>query len=323
MNTIGKFSGLAIIAIIVNTGINAQTKTDAINAFNQAVVIMKAEPVSAIESFESCIKISDQVGDSAKDIKEKAVKVLPDLYYQKAYKIYSVDKKIQESLEVCKKGVKVAEKYNNAGSKEKFQKLMVQEYVGLGANYFKNNENEKALSEFDSALSINANSTKALLNKALTYKKMGNTSKFTETIDFYIEKLKSDGDTSQLKQANKIALDYFRISGAKANQANKLADAITLLNSSFKYGIDKDVYFHLADVYNKQKNFTEAAINAQKGIEKDSASTPEAKAKFYYELAVAQSGKGETDDACSSFKFALYGQFLEPSKAQMTNLKCK
>jgi len=323
MNTKRKLCGILIIAVIINAGILAQTKNDAIDAFNKAVSIMKAEPVSAIESFEACIKISDQVGDSAKDIRDKAVKVLPDLYYQKAYKIYSLDKKIQESLEVSKKGVKVAEKYNNSSSKEKFQKLIVQSYVGMGASYLKSNENEKALSEFDSALTISPNNTKIMLNKASTYQKMGNTAKFAETIDLCIEKSKADGDTAQAKKASNQALGYFRNAGAKANVANKLTDAIALLNSSFKYGTDKDVYYHLADVYNKQKNFSEAELNAQKGIEKDSASAPEAKARFYYQLAVAQSGKGETEDACSSFKKALYGQFLEPSKAQMTNLKCK
>jgi tetratricopeptide (TPR) repeat protein len=319
MNTIRKFSGLAAIAVIINTGISAQTKTDAINALNKASEMMRTDQVSAIEPFESCIKICDQVGDSAKDIKEKAVKVLPGCYYKKAYNIYKLDKKIQESLEVCKKGIKIAEKYNNSSIKESFQKLMAQEYVEIGATYIKNNENEKALSEFDSALTIKPNNINALLNKASVYQKMGNTSKFTESIDLCIEK----GDSTQIKQANKMALTYFRSSGVKANLANKLTDAVTLLNTSFKYGIDKDVYYQLANVFNKQKNYTEAAINAQKGIEKDSVSAPEAKAKFYYELAVAQSGKGETDNACSSFKNALYGQFLEPSKAQMTNLKCK
>jgi tetratricopeptide (TPR) repeat protein len=319
MNIIRKFYALAVIPAIIVTGLSAQTKNDAINALNKASEMMKADPASAIEPFESCIKICDQVGDSAKDIKEEAVKRLPGLYYKKAYNIYKVDKKAQESLEVCKNGMNVADKYNNASTKENFQKLMAQEYVEIGATYFKNNENEKAISEFDSALIVNPKNTKPMLNKASTYQKMGNTAKFTETIDLCIAK----GDSAQVKQANKIALGYFRSLGAKANQANKPVDAIALLNTSFKYGIDKDVYYQLADVYNKQKNFTEAAINAQKGIEKDTVSSPKDKAKFYYQLAVAQSGKGETDNACASFKNALYDQFLEPSKAQMKNLKCE
>jgi hypothetical protein len=49
----------------------------------------------------------------------------------------------------------------------------------------------------------------------------------------------------------------------------------------------------------------------------------EAKAKFYYQLAVAQAGKGQTAEACASFKNAVYGPFAEPAKAQMKNLKCQ
>ena len=49
----------------------------------------------------------------------------------------------------------------------------------------------------------------------------------------------------------------------------------------------------------------------------------EAKAKFYFQLAMAQAGKGQTADACASFKNAMYGAFAEPSKVQRTNLKCQ
>jgi hypothetical protein len=38
---------------------------------------------------------------------------------------------------------------------------------------------------------------------------------------------------------------------------------------------------------------------------------------------MAQAGKGQTAEACESFKNSMYGPFAEPSKAQRTNLKCK
>jgi tetratricopeptide (TPR) repeat protein len=322
---IAAFKKVNTLIVLITLGcisLFAQVKNDAINAFNQGVVLMKADAESAIEPFENCIKICEQIGDSANDVKEKAMLVLPDLYFQKAYKLFSTDKKYQESLIASKVALGVAEKYESQKTTEKVQKLMIQLYITIGSNYYTANENEKALSCFDSVLMLNPEHLKAYYNKALTYKKMNNTDKFTETIDLYLGKPAVKSDSALLAQANKMALDYFRNSGIKANAAKKLPEALNLLNSSFKYGTDKDVYYQLANIYNAQKKFADAATNAQKGLDLETGA-PEAKAKFYYELAVAQAGKGETDNACESFKNSLYGPFLAASKAQRTNLKCK
>jgi tetratricopeptide (TPR) repeat protein len=313
---------LVVIIAGVNIGLLAQEKNDAIKAFNESVELMKADPVSSIGSFENCIIICEQVGDSAEDIRQKAIQVLPGLYYQKSYDLLTNEKKVNESLIAARQTMSVAEKYNNTKVKENTQKLMVQAYTSIASGYFTANENEKALQAFDSVLMINPDHTASIYNKALTYKKMNNPAKFGETMDLYIGKLKATGDTVKIAQANKAALDYFRSTGAKSNQANKLADALTLFNTASKYGTDKDLYYQYANLYNKQKKFTDASANAQKGLDLETG-TPEAKAKFYYELAVAQAGKGDTNSACESFKNSLYGPFLEASKAQRTNLKCK
>jgi tetratricopeptide (TPR) repeat protein len=322
-DSIHRISVLFVICTFAYIGLSAQEKNDAINAFNEGVILINTDPESAIIPFENCIKICEQIGDSANDVKAKAVQVLPDLYFQKAYRLFTTDKKIEESLIASKVALEVANKYSNEKTKDKTQKLMIQSYLTMGSKYFTSNENEKALSAFDSALMINPNHTKAIYNKALTYKKMNNNAKFEESIDLFLSKLDASADTAQIRQANKLALDFFSMSSAKANKANKLDDAISLLNTSTKYGIDKDVYYLYANIYNKQKKYPDAIVNAQKGLDMEVAGTPEAKAKFYYELAVAQAGKGETANACESFKNSMYGPFIEASKGQRTNLKCK
>ena len=319
---IKKIAGLIVIFAGVSFSLLAQEKNDAIKVFNESVELMKANPINAIGSFENCIKICEQIGDSAEDIKWKAIQVLPDLYFQKAFNLLTVDKKIDESLKVSKIALGVAEKYGDTKVKENVQKILVQAYSTKGSTCFSNNENEKAISAFDSALMINPNHLTSIFNKAMVYRKLNNTPKFGESINLYIEKVRGEGDTTKIAQPKKVALDYYRIAGGKANQANKLADAISLLNAALKYGTDKDLYYQFASVYNKQKKFADAAKNAQLGLDMETG-TPEAKAKFYYELAVAQAGKGETASACESFKNSMYGPFLEASKAQRTNLKCK
>jgi tetratricopeptide (TPR) repeat protein len=318
----GKFAALLLVCVVLHGNILAQEKNDAIKAFNESVNMMKADPVSAIGAFENCIKICEQVGDSADAVKAKAIKVLPDLYYQKASDLLLMDKKINESLTASKVALTVAKKYDSPKTIENTEKIMIQAYSAMGSAFFANNETDKAIQAYDSALAINPDHQASIFNKAMIYRKLNNAPKFGETIDLYISKLKPEEDAAKIAQANKAALDYFRMAGGKANQANKLADALSLLNTANKYGIDKDVYYQFANIYNKQKKFSDAAENAQKGLDMETG-TPEAKAKFYYELAVSQVGKGEKENACETFKNSLYGPFLEASKAQRTNLKCK
>jgi tetratricopeptide (TPR) repeat protein len=319
---ISKFTGLIVLFAVLQVSMFAQGKNDAIKAFNEGVQMMKADPVSAIGAFENCISICEQVGDSANAIKEKAAKVLPDLYYQKASDLLLMDKKIDESLKASKTALAVAKKYDSPKTVENTQLIMIQAYSAKGSALFAGNEADKAIQVYDSALMINPDHQASIYNKAMIYRKLNNSPKFGETIDLYISKLKPGEDDAKIGQAKKVAVDYFRIAGGKANQANKMADALSLLNTASKYGEDRDVYYQFANIYNKQKKFTEAAVNAQKGLDMETG-TPEAKAKFYYELAVSQVGKGETANACETFKNSMYGPFLQASKAQRTNLKCK
>jgi tetratricopeptide (TPR) repeat protein len=322
INCIKKITGLIAIIAGVSFGLYAQEKNDAIKAFNEGVELMKIDPSSAIGPFENCIKICEQIGDSAEDVKLKAIQVLPDLYFQKAFDLLTIDRKLDESLSASKVALGVAEKYGDIKVKENVQRIMVQVYSTKGSAYFSSNENDKAISAFDSALAINPDHLPSIFNKALIYNKLGDSQKFGETIDLYIEKIRASGDTSKIAQPKKLALDYYRIAGGKANQANNLNDAITLLKTANKYGADKNLYYQFASVYNKQKKFSNAEESAQKGLDLETGDV-DAKAKFYYELGTAQAGLGKTADACESLKNAMYGPFLQAAKAQRTNMKCQ
>ena len=199
---------------------------------------------------------------------------------------------------------------------------MVQAYNAMGTNYFTQKDYENALLAFDSLLLINPGYLNAIYNKALIYRSQNNSGAFEETIDLFIEKLKSGNDQERVKQASTMALEYFRAAGSQANQADKLDEALVLLNKAAKYGDDKNLFYFFADVYNKQKNFDSGAEYARKGLALETGDA-EAKAKYYFQLALAQAGKEQTADACASFKNAMYGAFAEASKAQRKNLKCE
>jgi len=317
-----KIACIMVVSAIIGTKLNAQERNDVIKFYNEGAKAMQTDIPAAIKAFESVVTLSDQVGETTADLKQKAVQVLPGLYVKAANNAIKENKTAPEIIRAAKKAAAVAEKYGNATSKENASKILVQGYNKMGTDFFTRKDYENALLAFDSLLLINPGYQNAIYNKALIYRSQNNSAAYEETIDLFLGKLESGKDDERAKQASVSALEYFRAAGSQANQADKLDEALILLNKAAKYGDDKDLFYYFADVYNKQKNFDGGAEYAQKGLDLETGDA-EAKAKFYYQLAVAQAGKGQTANACASFKNALYGAFAEASKAQRKNLKCE
>lgn len=317
-----KIAGILVVSAIIGTNLNAQVRNDVIRVYNEGAKSMQTDIQVAIEAFENVIVLSDKVGETADDLKQKAIQVLPGLYFKVAYNTLNENKPATKIIQAAKTAAAIAEKYGSASNKENAEKIMVQAYSTMANDFFTQNDYENALLAFDSLLLINPGYLAAIYNKALIYRSQNNADAFEETIDLFLEKLESGNDEERAKQASALALEYFRAAGSRANQADNLDEALVLLNKAAKYSDDKDLFYFFADVYNKQENFDSGAEYAQKGLVLETGDA-EAKAKFYYQLAVAQVGKGQTANACASFKKAMYGAFAEASKAQRTNMKCE
>jgi tetratricopeptide (TPR) repeat protein len=322
MKVMRKIAAILVVSAIIGTNLSAQVMNDVIKVYNEGAKAMQTDPQAAITAFENVISLSDKVGETAADLKQKAIQVLPGLYVKVASNALNEKKPAPEIIRAAKKAAAAAEKYGSASGKENAGKILVQGYYTMGTEFFTRKDYNNALLAFDSLLLINPGYPAAIYNKALIFRSQNNATAFEENIDLFIEKMKSGNDSVKVKQASKLALEYFRAAGSQANQANKLDEALVLLNKAAKYGDDKDLFYFFADVYNKQKNFDKGAEYAQKGLDLETGNA-EAKAKFYYQLAVAQVGKGQTANACASFKNAMFGAFAEASKAQRTNLKCE
>jgi len=316
-----------IVLILVSTAISianlyGQGRNDVIKVYNEGAKAVQTDLPLAIKSFEEVITLSDQVGETAADLKEKAVKILPGLYVKLANNALNDKKPSPEIIQAAKNASAASEKYGSSSNKENAEKILVLAYNRMATDYFSNNDYANALITFDSLLVINPDYITAIYNKALIYIKQNNADSFEKTIDLFIEKTKSRNDAEKVKQASLTALEYFRAAGSQAAQANKLDEALVFLNKASKYGDDKDLFYYFSDVYNKQKSFDLGAEYAQKGLALETGDA-EAKAKYYFQIGIAQEGKGQTSEACASFKNALYGAFLEASKTQRTNLKCQ
>ena len=317
-----KIAGILVVSAIIGTNLNAQTRNDVISAYNEGAKASQTDAGAAIVAFEQVVTLADQVGDEAADLKEKAMKVLPGLYVKVALNAYNEKKPAPEIIDAAKKASAAAEKYGSSSNKATAGKILVQGYNKMGTEFFSESDYDNALLSFDSLLLINPDYANAIYNKSLIYMRHNDNDSFEGTIDTFLSKLESGKDDDRIEQASTQALEYFRAAGSLANQDDSLDKALDLLNKAAKYGDDKDLFYYFADVYNKQENFDSGTEYAQKGLDLETGEA-EAKAKFYYQLAVAQAGKGETANACASFKNAMYGPFAEASKAQRTNLKCE
>lgn len=319
---LSKIAWILVIFVLAVTRINAQERNDVIKSYNEGAKAMQTDPKAAIAAFENVITLSDKVGETAADLKQKAVQVLPGLYVKVANAAITEKKPAPEIIKAAKTAAAVAEKYGNTTGKGNAEKLLVQGYYNMGTGFFTQKDYDNALKAFDSVLVINPDYTAAIYNKALIFRSQNNAASFEESIDLFLGKLDTLKEAEKVKQASTLALEYFRASGSQANQANNLDEALGLLNKAAKYGDDKDLFYYFADVFNKQKNFDKGAESAQKGLALETGAA-EAKAKFFFQLGLAQAGKGQTADACASFKNAMFGPFAAPSKAERTNLKCQ
>jgi len=304
------------------SGLNAQDRNEVIAVYNEGAKAIQTDVPAAITAFEKVIELSDKVGETANDLKQKAVQVLPGLYYKLAATAYNEKKTAAEIIAASKLAGAMAEKYGSKTHGENSKKILVNGYYKMATEFFSANDYDNAMLAFDSVLTLNPDHIASIYNKALIYKNRDEADLFEQTIDQFLAKLDPAKDADKAVQAKGTALEYFRAAGSKANSANKLDEALALLNRAAKYGDDKTMFYFFADVYNKKNSFTEGAEYAQKGLDLETGDA-EAKAMFYYQLAVAQVGKGDTAAACESFKNALYGPFAEAAKAQRTNLKCQ
>jgi len=317
-----KIAGMLMFSALACTVLQAQDRNAVIAAFNEGAKLTKTDVPGAIKAFENTITIADQVGEPAADLRSKAAGALPGLYMRAAQAAISEKKPAPEIMKAAKLAVVKADQYGTQTHKENAAKIMVQAYNTLANSYFSQNDYTNAVLTFDSLLAINPGYVNAIYNKALVQIKQNDAAGFEATIDSYIEKVKTANDTAKVKQASTLALEYFRGAGSQANQADNLDEALASLDKAAKYGDDKDLFYYFADVYNKKKDFDKGIEYAQKGLALETGAA-EAQAKFHYQLAVAQSGKGQNTEACASFKKAMYGPFAEASKAQSKNLKCQ
>ncbi|HOW26329.1 MAG TPA: tetratricopeptide repeat protein [Bacteroidales bacterium] len=314
---------MAFILIGSAVCLSAQTKEDVINTYNAGVALASTDVKAAIEKFNLAREMAIKVGTEADTLKNMIETQLPRLQINYAADLYKA-KNIAEAIPNYLLAIELAEKVGNTEIAAKAKEIIPKLYFSQGNDLYKSEKYDSALMYFDRALSYDSTYAKAYLTKGLVYKKQDNTEAMIAAMDKAIHFAKASNDEKTATTAGNVVRDNLLVNGNKAVKAGNFQQAIPLLNQAKTYGEPKsDIFYLLALSYNKGSQWDAAIEAANQGIELEKESTVEARAKFYYELGNGYLGKGENTSACTSYKNALYGNYLESAKYQIeTVLKC-
>ncbi len=315
---------LFLVTVLVCSAImiSAQTKEDVINTYNDGVALANTDVKAAIAKFNLAHDMALKVGAESDDIKNLVETQLPALQMKYAAEFYKA-KNFLEAIPNYLLAIEMADRVGNTEIASKAKEIIPKLYFSLGNDLYKSEKLDSALICFDQALLYDSTYAKVYLSKGLIYKKQDKTDEMIAAMDKAIGFAKQLNDEKTATTAGNVVRDNLLITGNKAVKAGNFQQALPLLVKSSTYGEPKpEVFYLMALCHNKGSQWEEAISAANKGIALETDSN-EAKAKYYYELGNAYLGKGENSSACTAYKNALYGNYVESAKYQIeTVLKC-
>lgn len=314
---------LALLFFTVSLVGVAQTKKEAVDAFNEGVTLVKTDPDGAIKAFNKCIELSEQLGEEGDETKLASEQQLPLLYYKVAVNNYK-KKEFDVAIKAFEESIQVAEKYGNDEISKRSKKIIPQVYYAKGSNEYKNKNFNAAIASLNKAIDLNPNYAKPYLIIGSIYKSMGDFDNMLAACDKAIEVGLATNDKKTFASAEKLARNTMFNQGIASFGSKNWQDAEKYWKKSIEYGNNSpDVYYQLGKMNIAEKKWETAINNLNKAIELDQGEAAD-KAKYFYELGNAFIGKGDNTQACSSFKKAMFGQYTVNAKYQIEQvLKCK
>ena len=314
---------IVLVLFISSVTAFAQTKKEAIDAYNKGASLVASDPAAAIVAFDECVSISEQLGEEGDETITMAGKQLPLMHYKVATSNYKKKdyKAAIESFELAKQSAKT---YNNEEIAKKAHKVIPQVYNISGTNHYKAKRYEDAMICFGKSIEYNPNYAKPYLGQALVYKKQDDVEQMLTKCDRAIEIGGKTKDKKTVASAQKLARTTMFNMAVTAIGGSKWTEAEASLNKSIEYGnVSPEVYYQLGKVYNAQKKWDDAIANLNRAIELDERDNG-SKAKYYFELGSSHVGSGNTAAACTAFKSAMHGDYVEQAKYQVEQvLKCQ
>ncbi|MDY0342423.1 MAG: tetratricopeptide repeat protein [Lentimicrobium sp.] len=324
MNRLFKTVVLSVILFLGATfqWASAQTLEEATNTYNQGVALAATDLPGAITALQQAADIAKKIGDEGAEILNLSQQQMPALQYNYATSLYK-EKKMDEAITNFELAYEYADKVGDDGIKAKTADLIPKLYRAKGNGEYKAEQYDAALTSFANALKYDPSYAGAYLSEGLVYNKQNNTELMKTAMDSAIATGNRTKDEKTVEQAVKFMSDNLMIEANNAFKKNNFNMAISLLDDATSYTQDNpELYYLYALSYNKLSKWDEAIDSAEKGLNAEEKTSAK-QARFYFEMGMAQAGKGATDEACTSFKKAAVGPLAESANYQIkTVLKC-
>ena len=321
-----KVLSIAVALFGITVMSSAQTLQDVADAYNKAgELLSKGDLDGVITEMEKCVELAKKVGtDEAEEIGIKAEVNLPTYYFQKAENLNKA-KDYPATLKALEATVAAAEKYKNAGVKEKAEKTIPQIYYAMGVADFQAQKFNEAIKNLDQAIALDPGNVGAYFVRGVCFQQLKDEAKMEESYRLAIEKGTANGDATNAQKAKAQLVAYFNQAGSAAQGAKKWDDAIAAFSKTLEVdNQNSTAYYSLSVCYNEKKNWDNVISNLDKALEfrTDKDRWTLDGANFY--LGTAYAGKKENDKACECFKKVGEGNFQASAKYQIeTVLKCK
>jgi tetratricopeptide (TPR) repeat protein len=318
-----KLRVIAILGGILMAGsLSAQTLTNVINEFNAGVEMLNnQEYESSVEHFNKVLELAEVVGDSAADLKIKAMEQIPLAYYRKAIVLLK-QKQYEDAIPYLEQTIELSKQYNNnEESRQKASGYLLQSYMMAGQNSYKNDSYQDALGYMDKALAMNDNIYQAHQLKGMIYLSQDKTDDMLEEFNKAKEGAGAKNDTKTVDEINqvineyydKIIKDEFEAVDPEDNDYTYVIEACE--NALAANEKNPRALYYLALVHNKMVEYDAAIDYAQKALEYET--NPVWISAIYYELGYAYQNIVEYDKACEALKKVVEEPFRAQAERKM------
>jgi len=320
LRTIAIFGGMLLTAAM-----SAQTLTDVINEFNTGVEkVNNQEYDLSIEHFNQVLSLAEAVGAEADDLKSKAEEQIPLAYYRQAT-LFLKRKQFDNAIPYLENTVKYATEYdNNAESKGKANRYLMQSYMRVGQQHFKNEDYDAALEMYDMALAMNESIYQAHLGKGMVFYAQDEADMMMEEFGIAKEGALAKGDEKTVGIIDDKIDDYYnRFIMEEASMVDPEEPDYEYLIETCENALAANpnnprALYHLALVSNKQVEYDAAIDYALKALEHEDEDLW--LSAINLELGTAYQNTVEYDKACEALKQVSEDPFLTRAEKKMSNL---
>ncbi len=308
--------------VLFSMSVFAQSVDEAGAKYNEGNSYYKEKNFAdAVTAYESALKIANEAGADANDLKASIEKQLLNAYYANGKTLYK-GAKFDAAIASFEKAYDLAEELGDSSKKKNSNSYIAKVRTSKGGSLLKKNKADEAFSEYTMAIEIYPTYYKAYYGLMLVYKSQNDMTKMMESADKVIEL--GEGNSKAAKTLKKTKLTASKAlvnAGAKEIQNGNGKKAIDNIQNSFKYlPGNSNAYYYLTLAYNMEKEWDAAITSAGNAL----AAEPEKdKSDVNFALGQAYEGKSDGAAACAAYKNVVSGPNVDAAKYQMTQvLKC-